>query len=60
MLHRLNCCLEGYALLRVIGENQGLEDLRRDLSARFSRNVSRAAWGRRPPLPDDPAPNATA
>ena len=48
MLHRLNCCLEGYALLRVIGENQGLEYLRRDLSARFSRNVSRAAWGPAP------------
>jgi hypothetical protein len=39
----MNFALEGYALLRVIGKNQGLEDLRRDLSARFSRSVSRAA-----------------
>ena len=29
--------LEGYALLKVAGRNQGLEGLRKDLSARFAR-----------------------
>lgn len=30
--------LEGYALLKVSGKNQGLEILRRDLSARFRKS----------------------
>jgi hypothetical protein len=34
--------LEGYGLLRVSGKNQGLEELRRDLSSRFSRSAARA------------------
>jgi hypothetical protein len=34
--------LEGYALLKVSGKNQGLEELRRDLSARFTRNTPRS------------------
>ncbi|HWU77663.1 MAG TPA: hypothetical protein VN043_14255 [Rhodanobacter sp.] len=42
--------LEGYALLRVTGKNQGLEELRRDLSTRFSRGTART--------PSEPAPAA--
>lgn len=34
--------LEGYALLKVAGRNQGLEGLRKDLSARSPRG--RASW----------------
>lgn len=30
--------LEGYALLRVAGKNQGLDGLRRELSARFAKS----------------------
>jgi hypothetical protein len=30
-------CLEGYALLKVAGKNQGLEDMRKGLSGRFAR-----------------------
>lgn len=30
-------CLEGYALLKVSGKNQGLEDMRRELSGRFAK-----------------------
>jgi hypothetical protein len=33
--------LEGYALLKVAGRNQGLEGLRKELSARFSKSASR-------------------
>lgn len=35
--------LEGYGLLKVSGKNQGLEELRRELSSRFSRGVARTA-----------------
>lgn len=35
--------LEGYALLKVAGRNQGLEGLRKDLSARFSKSAARAS-----------------
>ena len=42
--------LEGYGLLKVSGKNQGLEDLRRSLSTRFSRHTQRAV--------SDPAPAA--
>ena len=34
--------LEGYALLKVSGRNQGLEGLRQSLSARFGKTVRRA------------------
>lgn len=33
----MSLALEGYALLKVAGKNQGLEGLRRDLSARFAK-----------------------
>jgi hypothetical protein len=33
----MNASLEGYALLKVSGKNQGLESLRRDLSSRFRK-----------------------
>lgn len=33
----MNASLEGYALLKVVGKGSGLESLRRDMSARFSR-----------------------
>ena len=33
----MNASLEGYALLKVVGKGSGLEALRRDMSARFSR-----------------------
>jgi hypothetical protein len=39
----MSFALEGYSLLRVSGQNQGLEDMRRDLGARFARNGSRSA-----------------
>ena len=35
--------LEGYALLKVTGKNQGLEELRRGLSQRFSRRTAAPA-----------------
>jgi hypothetical protein len=38
----MSFALEGYGLLRVSGQNQGLEDLRRDLVSRFSRSAARA------------------
>jgi len=44
----MSLALEGYALLKVAGKNQGLEALRKDLGSRFSK--TRAA----------PAPAATA
>jgi hypothetical protein len=34
--------LEGYALLKYAGKNQGLEGLRKDLSARFARSGGKA------------------
>jgi hypothetical protein len=33
----MNASLEGYALLKVVGKGCGLESLRRDMAARFSR-----------------------
>lgn len=39
----MSFALEGYGMLRVSGKNQGLEDLRRELGARFSRGASRTA-----------------
>lgn len=33
----MSLALEGYALLKVAGRNQGLEALRKDLSSRFSK-----------------------
>ena len=44
----MSLSLEGYALLKVAGKNQGLEALRKDLSSRFKQ--ARAAT---------PAPAAT-
>ena len=34
----MSLSLEGYALLKVAGKNQGLEALRKDLSSRFTRS----------------------
>jgi hypothetical protein len=39
----MSAALEGYALLRVSGRGQGLEALRQDISARFSRGSRPAA-----------------
>jgi hypothetical protein len=36
----MNAALEGYALLKVLGKGSGLEGLRRDMAARFSRSGS--------------------
>ena len=36
----MSLALEGYALLKVAGRNQGLEALRRELSGRFSKTPS--------------------
>ncbi|MFC3551123.1 hypothetical protein ACFOLC_08825 [Lysobacter cavernae] len=33
----MSCALEGYALLKVSGRNQGLEGLRKELSSRFAK-----------------------
>lgn len=33
--------LEGYALLKVAGRNQGLEGLRKELSARFAKTSAK-------------------
>jgi hypothetical protein len=38
----MTSALEGYALLKVAGRNQGLEGLRRELSARFSKTPARS------------------
>lgn len=38
----MSFALEGYALLRVAGRNQGLESLRRDLSGRFAKRGAKA------------------
>ena len=34
----MNCALQGYALLKVSGKNQGLEGLRRELGTRFAKS----------------------
>jgi hypothetical protein len=39
----MSFALEGYALLKVAGRNQGLEGLRKELSTRFSRSPRAAA-----------------
>lgn len=39
----MSFALAGYGLLRVSGKNQGLEDLRRELGARFARSASGSA-----------------
>ena len=39
----MGAALEGYALLKVSGRNQGLETLRQSLSARFGKGGRRAA-----------------
>ena len=36
----MSLALEGYALLKVAGRNQGLEALRKDLSTRFSKTYA--------------------
>ena len=38
----MSLSLEGYALLKVAGKNQGLEALRKDLSSRFSKTRAAA------------------
>lgn len=38
-----SAALEGYALLKVSGKNHGLEDLRKQLSARFGRTSRKTA-----------------
>lgn len=43
------CALQGYALLKVAGRNQGLEGLRKGLGARFTK-------GGRPPAEPAPGP----
>ena len=35
----MRCALDGYALLKVSGRNQGLEGLRKELGSRFSRSA---------------------
>ena len=35
----MRCALDGYALLKVAGRNQGLEGLRKALSTRFSKSA---------------------
>jgi hypothetical protein len=45
------CALQGYALLKVAGKNQGLEGLRRELGSRFAKS---------PRLPAEPAPASNA
>ncbi len=39
----MSFALEGYGLLRVSGKNQGQEDLRRELGARFARGAARTS-----------------
>lgn len=34
----MRCALDGYALLKVAGRNQGLEGLRKELGTRFAKN----------------------
>ena len=36
----MRASLEGYALLKVLGKGSGLESLRRDMAARFSRSTA--------------------
>lgn len=35
----MRCALDGYALLKVSGRNQGLEGLRKDLGTRFAKST---------------------
>lgn len=48
----MSCALQGYALLKVAGKNQGLDGLRRDLGARFAKAARAAA---EPSAPGGPA-----
>lgn len=47
----MSAALEGYAFLKIAGKGEGLESLRRTLSARFNRTASAAA--------PDPIPTPT-
>jgi hypothetical protein len=38
----MTTALQGYALLRVSGKNQGLEGLRKELGARFAKGPRQA------------------
>ena len=38
---RVSLSLEGYALLKVAGRNQGLEGMRKELSGRFNKTARR-------------------
>ena len=38
----MNVALQGYALLKVVGKNQGLEALRKELGARFVKAARQA------------------
>jgi hypothetical protein len=51
----MNCALQGYALLKVAGKNQGLEGLRKDLGSRFLKSSRAPADA---PSPAGPAPSA--
>ena len=42
----MGCALQGYALLKAVGKNQGLEGLRKELSTRFAKS----------PRPAEPVP----
>ncbi|WP_202908961.1 hypothetical protein [Cognatilysobacter segetis] len=46
----MNCALQGYALLKVAGKNQGLEGLRKELGSRFAKG---------PRVPAEPSPPGT-
>jgi hypothetical protein len=35
----MNVALQGYALLKVAGKNQGLEGLRKELGTRFAKSA---------------------
>ena len=38
----MRCALDGYALLKVAGRNQGLEGLRKELGSRFIKSARQA------------------
>lgn len=47
--------LEGYAVLKVTGKGQGVDDLRKMLATCFARGPSTAAAPATPGVPADPA-----
>jgi hypothetical protein len=51
----MNCALQGYALLKVAGKNQGLEGLRKELGSRFAKSPRVPTEA---PSPAGPAPSA--